>query len=240
MNYNLRPRRRGHHRWRTVGTGWLGRGDRARNARSATRRPRPTTRWPSWRGCRRRRAVRIEAMRDMLAGGQAELHRGVNERLDLVTHHLSQSMTHPPAYGREPAELKRTVRGHRRRAEEHHRPVASQVTSLNGVLGNKQARRLGQATHGNDRRGWAAEGLLRIPDDALEPQPAGLRDLPARQSAAGDRRQVPARSRHGVPRGQERRRAQAGRVAGAPGSRPARRRYRGQVPDTGRDRRIWR
>src|SRR5919108_5570224 len=38
-------------------------------------------------------AVRIEAMRDMLAGRQAELHRAVNERLDSVTHHLSQSMT---------------------------------------------------------------------------------------------------------------------------------------------------
>src|SRR5262245_59796603 len=38
-------------------------------------------------------AVRIEAMRDMLAGRQAELHRAVNERLDSVTHHLNQSMT---------------------------------------------------------------------------------------------------------------------------------------------------
>src|SRR5215831_4460934 len=37
-------------------------------------------------------AVRIEAMRDMLAGRQAELHRAVNERLDSVTHHLNQSM----------------------------------------------------------------------------------------------------------------------------------------------------
>src|SRR5207247_5655112 len=38
-------------------------------------------------------AVRIEAMRDMIAGRQAELHRAVNERLDSVTHHLNQSMT---------------------------------------------------------------------------------------------------------------------------------------------------
>src|SRR6476469_6927958 len=36
---------------------------------------------------------RIEAMRDMLAGRQAELHRAVNERLDSVSHHLNQSMT---------------------------------------------------------------------------------------------------------------------------------------------------
>src|ERR1043166_710185 len=38
-------------------------------------------------------AVRIDAMRDMLAGRQAELHRAVDARLDSVTHHLSQSMT---------------------------------------------------------------------------------------------------------------------------------------------------
>ena len=38
-------------------------------------------------------AVRIEGMRDMLAGRQAELHRAVNERLDSVSHHLNQSMT---------------------------------------------------------------------------------------------------------------------------------------------------
>src|SRR5262249_31216164 len=38
-------------------------------------------------------AVRIDAMREMLAGRQAELQRAVNERLDSVTHHLNQSMT---------------------------------------------------------------------------------------------------------------------------------------------------
>src|SRR5262249_61168239 len=41
----------------------------------------------------RETAVRLEAMRDLLAGRQAELHRAVNERLDSVTHHLNQSMT---------------------------------------------------------------------------------------------------------------------------------------------------
>src|SRR5688572_14013296 len=38
-------------------------------------------------------SARLGEMRDMLAGRQAELHRAVNERLDSVTHHLSQSMT---------------------------------------------------------------------------------------------------------------------------------------------------
>src|SRR5437879_1899683 len=38
-------------------------------------------------------ALRIDAMRELLAGRQAELARSVNERLDSVTHHLNQSMT---------------------------------------------------------------------------------------------------------------------------------------------------
>src|SRR5215475_6014906 len=38
-------------------------------------------------------AMRIEGMRDLLAGRQADLQRAVNERLDSVTHHLNQSMT---------------------------------------------------------------------------------------------------------------------------------------------------
>src|SRR5437868_6431262 len=37
--------------------------------------------------------ARIDVMRDMLAGRQAELTRAVNERLDSVSHHLGQSMT---------------------------------------------------------------------------------------------------------------------------------------------------
>ena len=37
-------------------------------------------------------AVRVDAMREMLAGRQAELHRAVNERLDSVTHRVGQSM----------------------------------------------------------------------------------------------------------------------------------------------------
>jgi len=38
-------------------------------------------------------SVRIERLRDVLVGRQAELHRAVNERLDSVSHHLNQSMS---------------------------------------------------------------------------------------------------------------------------------------------------
>ena len=56
-------------------------------------------------------AVRIEAMRDMLAGRQAELHRAVNERLAVIDN-----------------------------AQRNITDLASQVTSLQSVLANKQQR----------------------------------------------------------------------------------------------------
>ena len=88
--------------------------------------------------------------------------------------------------------------------------LASQVTSLQSVLANKQARgAFGQGRMEVDRPGRAAEGLLRIPAHALERQPARLRDVPARRAAAGHRRQVPARGGQRAARRQDRRRAQA-------------------------------
>src|SRR5919109_1174513 len=85
-------------------------------------------------------AVRIDEMRNMLAGRQAELHRAVNERLDSVSHHLNQSMT---------ANRQHTVESLQKlnerlvlidRAQQNITDLASQVTSLQGVLANKQQR----------------------------------------------------------------------------------------------------
>jgi DNA recombination protein RmuC len=85
-------------------------------------------------------AVRIEAMRDMLVGRQAELHRAVNERLDSVTHHLSQSMTatrqHTTDHLQKLHERLAVIDG----AQKHITDLASQVTTLQSVLGNKQQR----------------------------------------------------------------------------------------------------
>ncbi len=84
--------------------------------------------------------ARLGEMRDMLAGRQAELHRAVNERLDSVTHHLSQSMT---ATGRHTAdnlaklnERLAVIDG----AQKNITELATQVTSLQAVLSNKQSR----------------------------------------------------------------------------------------------------
>jgi DNA recombination protein RmuC len=85
-------------------------------------------------------AARIEAMRDMLAGRQADLARMVNERLDSVTHHLSQSMhttrQHTADSLQKLNERLVVIDG----AQKNITELASQVTSLQSVLTNKQQR----------------------------------------------------------------------------------------------------
>jgi DNA recombination protein RmuC len=84
--------------------------------------------------------ARIEAMRDMLAGRQADLARTVNERLDSVTHHLSQSMQttrqHTADSLQKLNERLVVIDG----AQKNITELASQVTSLQSVLTNKQQR----------------------------------------------------------------------------------------------------
>ena len=87
--------------------------------------------------------------------------------------------------------------------------LASQVTSLQSVLANKQTR----GAFGQGRM----EAIIQdgLPKGAYEFQYTlknGKRPdcvvLPARPAAAGDRRQISARSGHRVARRQDRRRAQ--------------------------------
>jgi DNA recombination protein RmuC len=85
-------------------------------------------------------STRLGEMRDMLAGRQAELHRAVNERLDSVTHHLSQSMTatrqHTADNLAKLNERLAVIDG----AQKNITDLATQVTSLQAVLSNKQSR----------------------------------------------------------------------------------------------------
>jgi DNA recombination protein RmuC len=85
-------------------------------------------------------AVRIEAMRDMLAGRQAELHRAVNERLDSVTHHLNQSMTTTRQHTVESLQKLNERLVVIDTAQRNIADLASQMTSLQSVLVNKQQR----------------------------------------------------------------------------------------------------
>jgi DNA recombination protein RmuC len=85
-------------------------------------------------------AGRIDAMREALAGRQAELARAVNERLDSVAHHLSQSMTatreHTAGHLQKLNERLAVIDG----AQKHITDLATQVTTLQSVLANKQQR----------------------------------------------------------------------------------------------------
>ena len=84
--------------------------------------------------------VRIEGMRDMLAGRQADLHRAVNERLDSVSHHLNQSMTTTRQHTVESLQKLNERLVVIDNAQRNITDLASQVTSLQGVLTNKQQR----------------------------------------------------------------------------------------------------
>jgi DNA recombination protein RmuC len=85
-------------------------------------------------------AARVEAMRDLLAGRQAELARVVNERLDSVTHHLGQSMQTTRQQTAESLQKLNerlvVIDGAQKNISE----LATQVTSLQSVLTNKQQR----------------------------------------------------------------------------------------------------
>jgi DNA recombination protein RmuC len=84
--------------------------------------------------------VRIDAMREMLAARQAELQRAVNERLDSVTHHLNQSMTSTRQTTAESLQKLGERLAVIDSAQKNITDLASQVTSLQNVLANKQQR----------------------------------------------------------------------------------------------------
>jgi DNA recombination protein RmuC len=85
-------------------------------------------------------AVRLEAMIVMLGKGQSQLQHAVNERLDSVSHRLGDSM--------EKAKLSTTENLQKLNerlavidsAQKNITDLATQVTSLQGVLSNKQSR----------------------------------------------------------------------------------------------------
>jgi DNA recombination protein RmuC len=85
-------------------------------------------------------AARLEAMIGLLGQGQSQLAHNVNERLDAVSHRMQQSMT---ATTQQTAERLQGL--HERlavidSAQKNITDLASQVTSLQNVLANKQSR----------------------------------------------------------------------------------------------------
>ena len=85
-------------------------------------------------------AVRIEGMRDLLAGRQAELHRAVNERLDSVTHRVGQSMEQTTRNTMDSLRKLHERLGIIDNAHKNLTDLTTQVTTLRDVLANKQSR----------------------------------------------------------------------------------------------------
>src|SRR5206468_1523874 len=116
-------------------------------------------------------AVRIEAMRDVLAGRQAELHRAVNERLDSVTHHLNQSMTTTSQHTVENLQKLNERLAVIDNAQRNIADLASQMTSLQSVLANKQQRgAFGQALAAGCCQA-RRKHRRQIPDCGRDPRP---------------------------------------------------------------------
>jgi DNA recombination protein RmuC len=85
-------------------------------------------------------SVRIEGLRDIFAGRQAELHRAVNERLDSVTHHLNQSMSTSRQQTIESLQKLNERLAVIDHAQKNITDLATQMSSLQSVLANKQQR----------------------------------------------------------------------------------------------------
>ena len=160
-------------------------------------------------------------MRDMLAGageaGCVDVRRSARAlgQRSARRSDLSQSMTatrqHTTDNLRKLNERLAVIDG----AQKNITELATQVDlAAERAVEQAEPRRLRPGPHGGDHPGRPAEGQLRVPVHAVEPQPAGLRDLPARPAAAGDRREIPARSGERLPRRQDATRSASSRRRG--------------------------
>ena len=85
-------------------------------------------------------AARLEAMIGMLARGQTQLQHAVNERLDSVSHRLGDSLEKSKVSTHENLQKLNERLAVIDSAQKNITDLASQVTSLQGVLANKQSR----------------------------------------------------------------------------------------------------
>jgi DNA recombination protein RmuC len=110
-------------------------------------------------------AARLEAMIGMLAKGQSQLAHSVNERLDSVSHRLGDSLEKTKQSTAENLQKLGERLAVIDRAQKNITDLATQVTSLQGVLANKQSRgAFGQ---------WRMEAIIQdgLPKGAYAFQP---------------------------------------------------------------------
>src|ERR1700722_18576835 len=92
------------------------------------------------RGAKAEAAARLEAMISMLAKGQTQLAHTVNERLDSVSHRLGDSLEKNKQSTSESLQKLAERLAVIDRAQKNITDLAGQVTTLQGVLANKQTR----------------------------------------------------------------------------------------------------
>jgi DNA recombination protein RmuC len=110
-------------------------------------------------------AARLEAMIGLLAKGQSQLAHSVNERLDSVSHRLGDSLEKTKQSTAENLQKLGERLAVIDRAQKNITDLATQVTSLQGVLANKQSRgAFGQ---------WRMEAIIQdgLPKGAYAFQP---------------------------------------------------------------------
>ena len=119
----------------------------------------------------------VRAMGEMLASRQSQFEKNFSERLDTVTHRIGQSIQHTTQQTGDNLNRLNERLAVIDAAQKNITNLASQVTSLQSVLSNKQQRgAFGQGRMEMIVAGRAAEGRLRIPVHAVEQHAAGLRD----------------------------------------------------------------
>ncbi len=84
--------------------------------------------------------ARVQAMGEMLANAHAQLQQGVNQRLDAVTQNLGESMKTSTKYTVENLQKLNERLAVIDSAQKNITELATQVSSLQGVLTNKQSR----------------------------------------------------------------------------------------------------
>ena len=125
--------------------------------------------------------AQIKSMGEMLANAQAQLQQTVNHRLDTVTQHLGESMKTSTKNTTDHLQQLHARLAVIDSAQKNIADLATQVTTLQEVLGNKQSRgAFGQGRMEAIIQDGLAKESLRIPGDAVEQSATGLLRLFAR------------------------------------------------------------
>ncbi len=206
------------------------------HARAGATVRRPSGRWPSSRGCRPRPRSASRRCATCWRAARPSLQRAVNERLDSVTHHLNQSMTTTRQHTVESLQKLNERLVVIDSAQKNITDLASQVTSLQSVLANKQraARSARAAWRSSSRTGCRRAASNSSSRCSNKSRPDCVVFLPDGRPLVIDAKfPLEAVTAFREAKTDDERKHAAARLRQDVGQ--ARRRHRGEVPDPRRD-----